>query len=133
MFKVIIAGGRDFSDYEYLKRSCDNILKNKTDIIIISGCADGADKLGEKYAEERGYDVLKFPAPWDDVEGKSRYEIGFTKAGKKYWKKAGPFRNAQMANAADALIAYWDKRSPGTKDMIDKASEKRLLIRIKNY
>ena len=50
-FKVIIAGGRDFNDFDMLKSSVDKLLKNvdksKNDIIIVSGKAKGADSLGE--------------------------------------------------------------------------------------
>ena len=42
-FKVIIAGGRDFDDYNMLKTHCDKILSNKRNngfrIIIVSGTA----------------------------------------------------------------------------------------------
>lgn len=50
--KVIIAGGRDFTDYNLLKVKCTNALINQNEIEIVSGCANGADKLGEKYANE---------------------------------------------------------------------------------
>jgi predicted Rossmann fold nucleotide-binding protein DprA/Smf involved in DNA uptake len=46
MFKVIIAGGRDFSDYALLEKTLDKLLKNKTDVQIVSGLARGADSLG---------------------------------------------------------------------------------------
>ena len=77
-FKVIIAGGRDFSDYELLKSKCDYYLSNLDNpkVIIISGAARGADSLGEQYARERGYDIDSHPADWD-----------------KYGKSAGYRRN----------------------------------------
>lgn len=118
MFKVIICGSRDFDNYELLKTKCDNILKNKKesgeDIIIVSGCARGADSLGEEYAKENGYEVLKFPANWN-----------------KYGKKAGYLRNEQMAEEANACIAFLrsDKECKGTKNMISLARKKKLLIR----
>ena len=44
MFKVIIAGGRDFEDYLKLKLHCDKILSNITDDIeVVCGGARGAD------------------------------------------------------------------------------------------
>jgi predicted Rossmann fold nucleotide-binding protein DprA/Smf involved in DNA uptake len=56
MFKFIIAGSRDFTDYSFLEKKCDFLLQNVTDEIeIISGGADGADRLGEAYAKARGY------------------------------------------------------------------------------
>jgi len=114
--KVIIAGGRDFKDYELLKRSCDNILVNQKDIEIVSGCASGADRFGEKYAIECGYNIHHFPADWIN-EGRS----------------AGYKRNRDMAMFSDALIAFWNGKSPGTGHMINLAREFGLKIRIIKY
>ena len=114
-FRVIIAGTRDFSDYQLLRDKCDAILSAKrqnSNIIIISGTARGADRLGERYARERGYEIRQFPADWLNDE-----------------KKAGPIRNAKMADNADALIAFWDGQSRGTKNMIETAKRKGLVIR----
>jgi hypothetical protein len=115
-FKVIIAGGRDFQDYELLARKCDMLFSNRKPTAIISGLARGADLLGKQYAEERGIPVLEFPANWN-----------------KYGKAAGFFRNRQMLNAADALVAFWDGRSHGTKHMIDIAAEQGLPTRVIRY
>lgn len=78
--------------------------------------ARGADRLGEKYAKEHGYKVLYFPADWD-IDGKS----------------AGFIRNVKMAENADALVAFWDGKSVGTKHMIETAQNKGLAVRIKRY
>ena len=114
-FRVIIAGTRDFSDYQLLRDKCDAILSAKrqdSNIVVISGTARGADRLGERYARERGYEIRQFPADWLNDE-----------------KKAGPIRNAKMADNADALIAFWDGQSRGTKNMIDTAKRKGLAVR----
>ncbi len=34
------------------------------DVTIISGCARGADSLGERYAKERGLTLLRMSADW---------------------------------------------------------------------
>jgi hypothetical protein len=118
-YKVIIAGTRKFADYTLLCSSCDRLLSQKGlthDIIIVSGTARGADKLGERYAKERGYNVELFPADW---ENKGR--------------AAGYIRNADMANNADALIAFWDGTSHGTAHMIDIARKKNLPVRVIRY
>ena len=119
-FKVIIAGGRDFDDYNMLKTHCDKILSNKRNngyrIIIISGTARGADTLGEQYAKEKGYEVLRFPADWNT-----------------YGKRAGYIRNEEMSEHADACICFWDSISNGTRHMINIAKEKRLPLRIVTY
>jgi hypothetical protein len=113
MNRVIIAGGRDFKDYDFLKQKCDKILTNLTNITIISGHAKGADQLGEKYAKERGYELELYPADWN-----------------RYNKRAGPIRNEEMAKVATHLIAFWDNVSPGTKNMIDLANQYKLKVRI---
>ena len=117
MFRVIIAGSRDFSDYALLKRTMDTLLSNiKEDITVVCGKARGADTLGEQYAKERGYAVAYFPADWD-----------------KYGKAAGFIRNEQMAQNADALVVFWDGKSRGTKNMIELAAKYKLKVRIKKY
>jgi ABC-type enterochelin transport system substrate-binding protein len=114
--KVIIAGGRNFRDYDKLRESCDNILVNQKEVEIVSGTAAGADTLGERYAQEKGYEVKKFPAQWD-----------------LYGKSAGYKRNQQMAEYADGLIAFWDGKSKGTKHMIDIANKMGLKVRVVRY
>lgn len=115
-FKVIIAGSRTFNDYGYLSKVCALLLRNCKNIVVISGGANGADKLAEKYAKENGYPVEKFIANWNE-RGRS----------------AGYYRNLEMAKNADALIAFWDGKSKGTKMMIDIANEYNLKIRVRHY
>jgi len=133
MFKVIVAGGRDFNDFPRMVMDLDKLLKNKDSVQIVSGTALGADRLGESYARTRGLSLKQFPAPWRDIEGKPESEIGTTKGGEKYWKLAGHFRNEQMADYGDALVAYWDEKSGGTGNMIKLAKRKKLLVRVKKY
>ena len=111
--KVIIAGGRNFNDYKLLRKFCDKVLSKQTKIEIISGTAKGADKLGEKYANEKEFPITQFPANWN-----------------RYGKSAGYKRNMEMAEYADALIAFWDGKSKGTKHMIDIAKANNLKVRI---
>ena len=113
MFRVIIAGGRSFKDYDRLCSICDYMLQNQRDIEIVSGTAMGADKLGEQYALERGHKIARFPAKWDE-----------------YGRAAGFIRNEEMAKYADGLIAFWDGKSKGTGHMIDLAKKYNLKIKI---
>ena len=117
-YKVIVAGCRDFADYELLKEKCDFYLQNQKpeDIVIVSDHASGADALGERYAQERGYETEVYPADW-----------------KTNGRAAGPIRNAQMAAVADALIAFWDDKSRGTKNMIDTATKRGLQVAVVRY
>lgn len=115
--KLIVAGGRDFDDYALLSKTLDYFLSNtKEDIEIVSGTANGADKLGEKYAKEKGYPVTQFPAQWD-----------------LYGKSAGYHRNKEMAEYATHCVLFWDGESKGTKMMQDLAVAYKLTLRVINY
>ncbi len=115
--KVIIAGGREFKDYDLLVKKCDIILSKATDIEIVCGKAPGADTLGENYGKSKGYPIKEFPADWNG----------------KYKKAAGFMRNKEMAMYADCLIAFWDGKSKGTNHMIDLAHKLNLKVRIIYY
>ncbi|WP_197026348.1 hypothetical protein [Polaribacter sp. Hel_I_88] len=56
---------------------------------------------------------MRFPAEWN-----------------KFGKAAGPVRNKEMAIYADALIAFWDGKSRGTKNMIQLAKQNGLLLKV---
>ncbi|MDR3049232.1 MAG: DUF2493 domain-containing protein [Elusimicrobiota bacterium] len=97
--KIIVAGSRDFSDYAFLSKKLDALGRKD---IIVSGMAKGADLLAHQYAKEHNMEIIEMKANW-----------------KKYGRAAGPIRNREMAKIADALIAFWDGKSKGTKNMID--------------
>lgn len=110
--KVIVAGSRDFNDYGLLCRTL-NELFGSFNIEIVSGCARGADKLGEQYADDHWIPKKLFPANWG-----------------KYGKSAGYRRNEQMAQYADILVAFWDYSSPGTRHMINLARQYNLEVHV---
>lgn len=113
--KVIIAGSRDFNDYETLKKVCDFMLSRQDEVEIVSGTARGADQMGERYAKEKGYSIKQFPPDWS--KGKS----------------AGFRRNEEMGRYADALIAFWDGNSKGTQHMINFAKKLGLKVKIHKF
>ena len=121
-FRLIVAGSRSVcteAQYSRLREKLDHLLSARADthdICIVSGTARGADKLGERYAQERGYVVHSFPADWTT-----------------HGKKAGFLRNVEMAQNADALLAAWDGQSRGTQHMIDIAKRRQLPIRILHF
>lgn len=114
MRRIIIAGMRTFTDYNRVKRAMCRFAPLH-DVEIISGTAEGADKLGERFATEYGLPLKRFPANWD-----------------KFGKAAGPIRNAQMAQYAaeeeGILVAFWDGQSKGTKSMINEAGKRGLEV-----
>lgn len=115
-YHVIVAGGREFNDWELLEYTLDHRLAGIKNLVIVSGCARGADKLGEKWALKNAIEIRRFPAHWT--------ELG---------DSAGHIRNEEMARVSDALIAFWNKRSTGTKDMIKLADIYKLHLHVVNY
>ncbi|MDB2496377.1 SLOG family protein [Verrucomicrobiales bacterium] len=80
---TIIAGGRDYQPTEDdLARLNDLPIRE-----VVSGGSTGVDQAGEEWAGNRGIPVKKFPADW-----------------KRYGRGAGPRRNREMAEYADALV-----------------------------
>jgi len=110
--KLAIVGSRTFEDYDQLKAEI-----NPTNITeIVSGGAMGADTLAEKYAREFGIPITIFHADW-----------------KKFGPSAGPKRNTQIVEYCDAVIAFWDGSSSGTKDTISKTRRAKKPIKVVIY
>lgn len=105
--RVIICGSRNFADKERCFRYLDFHLKYRPYVEIVSGHAKGADSFGEEYAKEHNLKLTVFPADW-----------------KKYGRAAGPIRNREMLQYASeespVIIAFWDGKSAGTKNMIEQ-------------
>lgn len=111
--KVVVAGSRNFTDYELLCRTLDEMRTPAWE--IVSGGARGADLLGERYAIEHNLSMYRFPAEWN-----------------KYGKSAGHKRNRKMADFGDALVAFWNGNSPGTRSMIEYMREQNKPVRVVN-
>lgn len=122
MYRVIVAGTREFDNYLLLRMKLTDYLSPipNEEIEIISGTARGADKLGEQYANDHNLKCIKFPADWNT-----------------YGKSAGYRRNAEMAKYASqehgVLFAFWDGKSKGTKHMIDLAYKYNLETYVIKY
>lgn len=115
--KIVVAGCRDYDNYKEAKEFIDACLvqlKKKNTPIFLSGGCKGADRLGERYAMENGFEIQYYPALWE-----------------KYGRAAGPIRNEQMAQACDLVICFWDGKSRGTASMIRLAEQYGKPVHIK--
>lgn len=144
MIRILVCGDRNWSDenkititlikaikYLWEKKGlprCKNLGFDPSQIILIEGEASGADKLSRRSALSIGIpecNILKFPAPWNDIEGKSSYQIGIRRDKSKYWKAAGPFRNTKMLveGQPELVLAFHNniESSKGTADMVKKS------------
>lgn len=119
--RVIIAGGRDFSDYDQMVEAFEQLFLYEgavldDDLTIVTGGAKGADSLGYQLGAEYELPQSVYHAAWDD-----------------YGPAAGPIRNAAMAAASDVLLAFWDGQSRGTLNMIDTALKEGLEVHVYRY
>ncbi len=109
--KVIIAGGRDIFFYDALEKAIETCPFKDEITEVVYGGATGVDRMGKCWANEHSIPVKTFNADWAS-----------------YGKAAGPIRNGQMAEYADALILIWDGKSSGSGDMLRRAKAKNLKI-----
>ena len=111
--RVIIAGSRNVIEYnkvvEAVKKSGFLIGR------VVSGHANGVDKLGELYGKKNNIPVDVYPANWPE-----------------HGKSAGYKRNKEMATNAEALVAIWDGESKGTLNMINLAKQHKLKTYVMN-
>jgi predicted Rossmann fold nucleotide-binding protein DprA/Smf involved in DNA uptake len=108
--KLVIAGSRTVVNIQHLYNAIltldlGDTVKNKV-TEIISGGANGADKLGEILATKLNKTLTIMPAEWD-----------------KYGKGAGYRRNEEMAELGDAVLVLYDGISKGSKHMIELAKK----------
>jgi len=114
---IAVIGSRDFEDYPLLEK-----VLNRFDIhLITSGGTKGADSLAEEYAKNKGIEINVIEAKWDDFS--EPCVIKYNQYGKKYNTLAGFKRNQEIIKGVDVVIAFWDGKSPGTRDSIKKAEQ----------
>lgn len=102
--KVVIAGSRTIKDYALILRA---ILQSRFEITeVVCGCAVGVDRLGHQWAILNEIPIKEMPAQWQ-----------------KHGKAAGPIRNREMAEYADAAIVVWDGKSRGALNMIEQMNK----------
>ena len=120
VYRLIVAGGRNFANYDMLARTLDESAaklasKGKT-LMVVCGMAKGADMLGKEWADNNHMPVDKHPADWNT-----------------HGKVAGYRRNEEMAQVADGAIVFWDGISRGSKHMIETAEKKGLPVKVVKY
>jgi predicted Rossmann fold nucleotide-binding protein DprA/Smf involved in DNA uptake len=123
--KVIVAGSRSINDYTTVKRILDSIDWDITE--IVSGGANGVDKLGEWYASEYEISLKVFEAKWNDLNAPGAI-IKTHPNGVKYNANAGFDRNKAMAKYANALVLIWDGKSPGSRHMLETALKQGIKV-----
>lgn len=129
--RCIIAGGRGYTDYREGVARLDALFQGRRPDEVISGNAAGADTVGEIWALNRFVPVRHFPARWDDLEAPGA--VVRERNGRRYNAVAGHQRNQQMADVATRLVVFWDGKSRGTRDMVQRAEAAKLPVDILRY
>jgi len=110
--RVLVCGGRDFTDSNFVNFVLDCIHAKKSITLLIHGCARGADSFGEEWAARHdGVTSYGVPADW-----------------KKHGTRAGPVRNRLMLELGkpDLVIAF--EGGAGTRDMTAAATAAKVRV-----
>ena len=128
--KTIIASTRDFNEYDLLCETVSSLPWKIT--TLLSGSNNKADTLNARWAKENNIPITYYKADWYNMDNPEAI-IKINLQGKEYDANAGPRRNKRMVDNADALIAFWDEKSIGVRDIIIKARKKGLTYAICYY
>lgn len=117
--KVLVAGTRTFADQRLMRDRLDLATFWFSDVALVSGGAKGADRLAEAWAYKHRYTVVQFIPDWD-----------------AHGKAAGPIRNQEMVEYVKDGgfgLFFWDGRSPGTADCIERCKRAGVKHRVFRY
>ena len=114
MKRLGIIGGRHFNDRDLMWKTLIPLVPSISK--IITGCAKGADELAIRFARDFQIDYEVYVAEWD-----------------VHPFAAGPIRNQRLINQCDAVVAFWDGKSKGTKNSIEIASKLQIPCKIVKY
>jgi len=113
--KLLVTGGRDFDDFDFLKENLDKLLKEHGPLeCLIHGGAQGADFLAHKWAHLNNIEQKVYVADW-----------------KLYGRAAGIIRNKKMLeDGKPDLVAAFPTGGPGTKNMIEISQKAQIKVKI---
>lgn len=132
---ILVSGSRTLENstfFNKMMRDAVAIIQysyviGKSDIELIHGNANGVDTLADKFAKQNNIKVKSFDANWHDWKDLPSHKV-YIKSDLKYGDYnalAGMNRNYKMFEYAGrnkgVLIAFWQNKSKGTKNMIDTA------------
>lgn len=108
--KVLICGGRDFRDRDFIRKVLDHQHHCIAFTHLIHGNCEGVDRIAARWAEENGVQGVACAAQWW-----------------KHGKAGGPMRNRRMLELQpDLVIAFPGGR--GTADMVRQARESQAYV-----
>ena len=103
---LAIIGSRSYDSYFLLEKEVKNLIQYPRITEIVSGGAEGADKLGVLFARLNNLKLKEFLPEWN-----------------RYGKSAGFKRNKLIIDYADIVIVFWNGLSKGTIHSINLAKK----------
>lgn len=107
--KIMVTGSREFTDYEMMKDAMAFAVGQAEpgeQITLLSGAADGADKMAEKIAANYGCEIHRYPADWENHD--SECPTWHAEHSPRYCRRAGYRRNAAMiAEGPDLVLGFF--------------------------
>jgi ATP phosphoribosyltransferase regulatory subunit HisZ len=116
--KLLVSGSRTVTAAQ-AHLVCEVIVELVTaagasDVEMLVGDAQGVDAVARALAQQKGWKLQVFHARWQ-VHG----------------TRAGPLRNTEMLDKVpDQVVAFPSKQSLGTRDVIRKAQQRKLPLRV---
>lgn len=115
--KLVIAGSRGIDEISTLKKAIKESPFDISDVDkVITGGADGVDTLAMNFC----------------IDEKINFEVVYPDYDKFSHKVAPIKRNEEMAEKGDCLLAIWDGKSKGTKNMIENSKSQDLDVYVHN-
>lgn len=118
--RILVCGGRDFSDVDLVYAELDRAHVREPVSHIIHGAATGADSIAKAWADERGVTPLPFPADWENLTHPDAV-IRTGRNGRKYDARAGHRRNQKMLDEGRPTRVIAFEGGDGTADMVKRA------------
>jgi hypothetical protein len=111
--RIAIVGSRDYKDLDAVRRYVYSLPRDMT---IVSGGARGVDTVAVETAKERGMRTVVIPVnerglPEDGVERN------------RLFAQRAMIRNGEIVQVSGSVVAFWDEKSPGTKNTIERAEK----------
>lgn len=109
---IAIVGSRSFSNLNLLNEVMSEIIKKEGNFTnVVSGGAKGCDTLANEWATSNDVNMIVFLPKYENYPSKKKW-------------MAPKERNTLIVENSDIVLAFWDMKSTGTKDTIDKSVER---------
>ena len=113
-FRVLITGGRSFTDYPRVRAALDALLSNRLpDVQLLTGGGPGMPMLAASYAAAHGLEVAALTPDF------TRFPVDAVER-----------RDAFLVVEADAVVVVWDGHDPALARVLRLAERKGIPVHI---